>query len=79
MKLPISPVATDLIKPLIVIPSIELSETEKHFILEHESSHINSFDLWIGYFYKFLTAIYLWNPVIWYLRKHYDKTIGFGG
>ncbi|BBM16756.1 hypothetical protein G15_0369 [Enterococcus avium] len=69
----ISPIVIGLKNPLIVLPNINLSEKERYFILEHEICHVYSFDLWLKYFYEFITLVYWWNPVIWFFKKHFNQ------
>ncbi|MCI9014664.1 MAG: M56 family metallopeptidase [Lachnospiraceae bacterium] len=60
-------------KPVIVLPDIQLSETEWYYILKHEIYHYYNKDLWLRFVCELLQIIYWWNPFIYILRNQIIK------
>jgi beta-lactamase regulating signal transducer with metallopeptidase domain len=64
-----SPLIIGLKKPVIVLPDIEFSIQEIHYILQHELQHYYSKDLWKKLWIEIICIIYWWNPLTILLRK----------
>lgn len=65
-----SPTIIGLINPIIILPTISLSESEISFVLDHETSHFYNYDLWLKMVADFLFMIYWWNPLAYLLKKN---------
>lgn len=71
----IPPFVIGLIRPIIVLPELTISEKQKKYILDHELFHISSYDIWIKYLYEILSIIYWWNPVIYIFKDSFNQII----
>lgn len=63
--------------PKIIVPTVELTYEEWHFILKHEISHYYNRDLQIKMFVQLLRILYWWNPFIYLLNTEIDKMLEF--
>ena len=66
-----SPFLIGIIKPRIVLPELDFSESELKYILQHELQHYKNRDILIKTILFFVNVIYWFNPLVWILRKHY--------
>ena len=69
IDLPISPCASGLFKPRILLPEDmveELSQTELNTIITHEKVHIRLGHLWIFFIWEVLSAVFWMNPLMKY-------------
>lgn len=64
-----SPMMIGLLNPQILLPSINYSEDELHFILCHELVHLKRKDLWYKCLMLVATAIHWFNPVVYLMTK----------
>ena len=58
------PYVTGLLKPVIHLPDVELSDEEWRNIFRHETQHIRSHDEWKKLFFRAIRAIFWWNPLV---------------
>lgn len=58
------PYVTGLLKPVIHLPDVELSDEEWRNIFQHETQHIRSHDEWKKLFFRAIRAIFWWNPLV---------------
>lgn len=58
------PYVTGLLKPVIHLPDVELSDEEWRHILRHETQHIRSCDEWKKLFFRAIRAVFWWNPLV---------------
>ena len=66
-----SPVATGLLRPMILMPTrfAHAPETPAHrSILAHEIAHIRRGDLFANFFETFVLAVFWWNPSLHFMR-----------
>lgn len=61
------PFVCGIIKPVIVMPELELTDKEVYFILKHEMLHYYRGDTLIKVLCEILKAIYWWNPFAYML------------
>jgi beta-lactamase regulating signal transducer with metallopeptidase domain len=64
-----SPMMIGLLKPRILLPSVELAQDELSFILRHERVHYKRKDLLYKYLVLFATAVHWFNPVEYLVAK----------
>jgi len=64
-----SPMLIGLIKPRILLPSIEIDEGDLYFILKHELVHYKRKDILYKHLVLVATAIHWFNPVIYLMAK----------
>lgn len=69
------PMYFGLLRPIIILPKIELSEQELYYIIRHEATHYYNNDLWIKLFVEFISIIYWWNPFVFILKHEVDKIL----
>lgn len=69
------PMYFGLLRPIIILPKIELSDQELYYILRHEATHYYNNDLWIKLFVEFISIIYWWNPFVFILKHEVDKIL----
>ena len=65
----IGPMMVGLIKPRILLPSIEMTHDELCFILKHELVHYRRKDLLYKYLLLTAMAIHWFNPVVYLIAK----------
>lgn len=70
-----TPMILGVLKPWIVVPQLEFSQNEWHYILSHEIAHYYHGDLWVKIIIEFLCIIYWWNPFIYLLKKQVSKVL----
>ena len=58
-----SPSIIGLIKPVIILPNIDLSDRELFYILKHEIQHYKHHDLWLKALSELISVLYWWNPL----------------
>lgn len=58
------PYVTGLLKPVIHLPDVDLSNEEWRNIFRHETQHIRSHDEWRKLFFRAIRAIFWWNPLV---------------
>ncbi len=63
------PCVFGLVKPIIALPNIPLSEAEWYSILSHEMAHFYHKDLWVRFGCELLKVLYWWNPFIYLFQK----------
>jgi len=68
-----SPFIFGLCRPFIILPEMNLSEDEWHYVMRHEMSHYYFKDLWIRFACEILQSLYWWNPFAYLLRKQMTK------
>ncbi len=61
------PFVCGIIKPVIVMPELELTDKEAYFILKHEMLHYYRGDTLIKVLCEILKAVYWWNPFMYML------------
>lgn len=58
------PYVTGLLKPVICLPDVDLSDEEWRNIFRHETQHIRAHDEWKKLFFRAIRAIFWWNPLV---------------
>ncbi|WP_207706016.1 M56 family metallopeptidase [Clostridium sp. HBUAS56010] len=69
------PMYFGLLRPIIILPKIKLSDQELYYILRHEATHYYNNDLWIKLFVELISIIYWWNPFVFILKHEVDKIL----
>ena len=63
--------------PAIIIPDLELAQSEWSFIFRHELSHYYRGHLLFRIFFELLTDLYFWNPLLYLLKKQFYQLLEF--
>lgn len=69
------PYVSGLLRPVIYLPDLELSEVQWRTILRHEVQHIHSHDEWKKLFFLAIQALFWWNPLAHISREEIDTLI----
>ena len=63
------PAVTGFFTPTILLPEMEISESDLRYILLHEWSHFANRDMWVKLFLNIFRAAFWWNPLVHILEK----------
>jgi len=63
--------------PVIIIPDLELTQSEWSFIFRHELSHYYRGHMLFRIFFELLTDLYFWNPLLYLLKKQFYRLLEF--
>ena len=69
-----SPLSFGILRPVIVIPE-ETEETELHFVLLHEQTHIKDRDAVLKILALFALSLNWFNPLVWFMVKIFERDI----
>lgn len=64
-----SPMMVGFFRPVILMPSIQLSENELIFILRHELTHFKRRDLWYKTIVLAATVLHWFNPIVYFMAR----------
>ncbi|MFT3982416.1 MAG: M56 family metallopeptidase [Lachnospiraceae bacterium] len=64
-----SPMMVGFFRPVILMPSIRLSEHELIFILRHELTHFKKHDLWYKTIVLAATVLHWFNPIVYFMAR----------
>ncbi len=70
-----TPAVYGLLKPTILLPKRELSETELKCVLEHEVAHYLHGDLIMRFLWILIHSFYYWNPAVYILDAEFEKIL----
>lgn len=70
----ITPMLCGLIKPVVLIPKIDLTKEEWRFVFLHELIHLRRRDLWWKTATVVANAIHWFNPFAYYVFRNMDKS-----
>ncbi|GGH65660.1 hypothetical protein GCM10008014_45260 [Paenibacillus silvae] len=65
----LTPMVIGFIKPVIVMPTTNLTPKEKALILSHELVHLNRRDLLVKLIVLLANSIHWFNPMVYFLKK----------
>ena len=63
-----SPFVTGFIHPVIVVPTLALSEREWYYVLSHETAHFLHGDTLYKLLIELLSIVFWWNPLFYLFR-----------
>lgn len=63
-----SPFVTGFIHPVIVVPTLSLSEQEWYYVLSHETAHYLHGDTLYKLLIELLSIVFWWNPLFYLFR-----------
>lgn len=64
-----SPFVTGFIHPVIVVPTLALSEQEWYYVLSHETAHYLHGDTLYMVLIELLRVVFWWNPLFYLFRR----------
>lgn len=68
-----SPFVTGIIKPVLVLPDMDLTETQLENILSHELIHLKRRDVFIKFLLAITKCIHWFNPFVYILAKQLER------
>ncbi len=69
-----SPLMTGLFRPILILPTKELSDRSLHYIFTHELIHYRQKDLLYKWFIQFVICIHWFNPIVYLLAKEVNTS-----
>ena len=69
-----SPLSFGILRPAIVIPE-ETEESQLHFVLLHEQTHIKDRDAVLKILALFALSLNWFNPLVWFMVKIFERDI----
>ncbi len=70
-----SPFVGRVLRPVIILPALEMSDQELTYVLQHEIRHIKNRDILYKYVVQALVCLYWWFPFIWAFSKQVDTVL----
>lgn len=70
-----SPMMYGIMKPTVVIPHTEYSETDLYLILKHELTHYKRHDIELQFVLFLVRSFYWFNPFVHLMAKKFNETI----
>jgi bla regulator protein BlaR1 len=64
-----TPILKGLIKPVILLPDIELTDNELYLVLKHELVHYKHKDLYLKLIIMIAMSLHWFNPIVYFLSK----------
>lgn len=64
-----SPFTIGVLSPCIIIPDIQLDDTQKRMILTHELMHVKNFDILFKFLALLILLLHWYNPLVYYLFR----------
>ncbi len=64
----------------IVLPErlwAELDDQGRRAVVCHELAHVRRRDHWVNWLQLIVCAVYWWNPVVWWVRRHLNEEAEF--
>ena len=70
-----SPMATGLIRPIILLPTEDYTDDELSAIFRHELLHIRRGDLWKKLLFLAAKILHWFNPFVWWMERTANRDI----
>ena len=70
-----SPILAGFFKPMILIPTRNLTETDLYMVLRHELLHYKRRDLWYKLVLVLTGCLHWFNPLVWFMVKRADRDL----
>ncbi len=67
-----SPLLIGIIRPTLLLPAVNLSKEQLHYVLEHECVHLKRQDVLYKWFLTLVKSVHWFNPFIYYIGKQCD-------
>lgn len=64
-----TPLSTGLLRPVVVLPTLPLSQEELRYLFLHELTHIQKQDLWVRFFSMLAVALHWYDPLVYLLNR----------
>lgn len=70
-----SPMMLGFLKPILILPQMNYSETELYYILKHELIHYKRRDVWYKLFMLMANAFHWFNPLVYLMFRQASKDL----
>ena len=70
-----SPILAGFFKPMILIPTRNLTENDLYMVLRHELLHYKRHDLWYKLLLVLVACLHWFNPFVWFMVKRADRDL----
>ncbi len=70
-----SPILVGFFKPMILIPTRNLTENDLYMVLRHELLHYKRHDLWYILLLVVAGCLHWFNPFVWFMVKRADRDL----
>ncbi len=70
-----SPILAGFFKPMILIPTRNLTENDLYMVLRHELLHYKRHDLWYKLILVLTGCLHWFNPLVWFMVKRADRDL----
>ena len=70
-----TPMLAGLLRPKLLLPRNDYTESEITYIFQHELYHWKNKDLWRKLLYLVVNAVHWFNPAIWLLRHEAERDL----
>ncbi|MEE0944523.1 MAG: M23/M56 family metallopeptidase [Clostridia bacterium] len=64
-----SPFIIGMIRPMLILPNSEMTQTELGNILAHEMTHLNRHDILYKWFLLLVKCVHWFNPAVYYISR----------
>lgn len=64
-----SPLLIGLVKPMLLLPDVKITQEQMHHVLSHEIMHLKQHDIWYKWLAVFVKCIHWFNPASYYVAK----------
>ena len=72
-KLASAPMLVGIIRPFIILPSLELSDDEIYNILAHELTHYKRMDIFYKWLTQFAVCLHWFNPLVYRISNEINR------
>ena len=73
-----TPMLFGLLRPRILLPDREWNPEDLTWVWRHEMVHWRRGDLWIKHAALLVNAVFWWNPVVYWLRRQWNRDLELG-
>jgi len=68
-----SPMLVGLIRPVLFLPDVPLTDAQLDHVLAHETVHLRRGDLWIKWFAMLMRCLYWFDPAVWLIGRQMER------
>lgn len=69
-----SPMLAGIIRPVLIIPSLEISEDNLRYIFRHELTHYKRRDIFYKWLIQFTKCLHWFNPFVYLIGRQIDQS-----
>lgn len=70
-----SPILAGFFKPMVLIPTRNITENDLYMVLRHELQHYKRRDLWYKLVLVLTGCLHWFNPLVWFMVKRADRDL----